>query len=76
MAQTERGDKVVLLYNKLYRRKAESLRTFFESMGLVVEMIESTEVSEVNIKYNGIRWGDPDDAIRHIVGQFIKKGLI
>ncbi len=69
-------ERVILIYGRHQKRRAESLRVFFEGLGLKVEMIEAVDTSGVDVKYNGIRWGDPEEAIRYIVDQFIKRGVI
>lgn len=58
---------VIITYGPGEKRRAEALRWFFGRLGLDVELRELEGVEGVYVKYDGVAWGDPDEAIRYIV---------
>ncbi|BAF34761.1 hypothetical protein ASQ66_gp50 [Aeropyrum pernix spindle-shaped virus 1] len=61
-------EEVTILYGRRGRRRAEALAWFFERLGLRVVLREDGGEG-VSVKYAGVWWEDPDEAIRHIVSR-------
>ncbi|BBC20950.1 GMP synthase [Aeropyrum globular virus 1] len=60
--------EVVIAYSPHTRRRAEALAWFFQRLGLRVVLREDGGEG-VSVKYGGVWWLDPDEAIRHIVSR-------
>ncbi|BAN90456.1 GMP synthase [Aeropyrum camini SY1 = JCM 12091] len=65
--------EVVITYSPHARRRAEALAWFFQRLGLKVVMREAGDEG-VSVRYAGVWWGDPDEAIRHIVSRLYSSG--